>query len=303
MKRFVLTLCVVLFAATAAFAQKRTVAEEKERLQTLLRWAKTGDVPSRHTAHEEMVRFNQWIDAELLSLMSSSGIRERQLFWWVLYDRRCRKALSPAYKMLPDAITRCREAQIAVHNILECRQKANKARRAGNNDVVERMNDQIAEERRKVQWNEITQGDEVSILVAFLVEFGHEKEFNKLMTIAIDSSLDDALAKGNVARRRRTFRGKPLPGGTDLWNAVYVPVWEGLRTLARRPLDKKKIASTRKKFFSHFEKLAKSKKLGPNQEAALQNFQKVKNALLKTEEHRGNEGEKEDDDGSGVIKM
>jgi len=301
MKRCLLAFIVIALACSPAFSQRKTVAEEKARFQMLLRWARTGDVPSRHTAHEEMVKFDQWIDAELLKRVGKARDAERQLFWTVLYDRRCRKALEPAYQRLPGAIKQCRDAQIAVHKILQLRQRANRAERKGDAGAAQKLTDEANALRRSVPWNEITLGNEVSILVGFCVEFGHEREFMKLMQLAIDSSMDDPLAKGLKSRRWRTYRDKPLPGGTDMWNTVYTPVWEAVQKLSRRPLDQKRVGTARDRFFRHFEQLAKKKDLGPNQVAALQNFERARAAMLKTDTHR-EETEEENEDGTGIIR-
>jgi len=306
MRKALLVVLVALWASGAVAGPRMTVEQERARFQTLLEYATTGDVPSRHTAHEEMVKFNQWIDGELLGRLSNAGIRERQLFWTVLHDRGCRKALGPALKMLPEAVQRCREAQIAAYEIHELRRKIARARRTGNNAVVDGLEQQIAGHRPKVQWTEVQQGDEIGILCAIASRFGHERAFKLLMTIATDSSTDDVLAKGSRTRRTRTHRDRPLPGGTEMWNLVYAPVWQALRELSRRPMKEGLLASARKKFFEHFEKLEKGGKLGPNQESAVGNFHLVQNALLKTKDTRGEEDgteEKEDDDGVGIIKM
>ena len=305
MKRLCIAVLAVSCAAGPALGQRMTVAQERGRFEKLLEYAKSGDPPSRHTAHEEMVKFNQWIDAELLGRIPGATVRERQLFWWVLYDRRCRKALNPAMAMLPKAIERCRDAQIAVHKLYDLHRQMKKAERAGNNNLLDQLTTQAAEMRRQVPWNEIVQGDEVAVLCYIVSEFGHEKAFRKLVDIAIESSMDDALAKGLRSKRTRTHRDKPLPGGTDMWNAVYRAVWEALQRMARRPQKKETRDAMRARLAAHFEKLEKAR-LGPNQEAAVQNYHIVDGALLKTVKHRGEEdekGEEETEDGVGIIKM
>jgi len=302
MKRFLAALILLVLTSTPVLAQRRTIEEEKQRFQTLLGYARTADVPSRHTAHEEMVKFNQWIDAELLGRLTKATDQERQLFWTVLYDRRCRQALESAYRMFDAALKRCREAQIAVQNVYEMRQRAHKLRRDGNAAAADRLDEQANTLRGSIPWNEITLGNEVSILVGFFIEFGHEREFRKLMEVAIDSSMDDPLAKGLHERRWRTYRDDPLPGGTEMWNTVYTSVWEGVQKLARRPMDAKQVGSARDKFFKHFEELAKKKDLGQNQQAALENFEKAKGAMLKTDTHRGEDAQQEDDEGEGIIR-
>ncbi|GAG32903.1 unnamed protein product, partial [marine sediment metagenome] len=192
MKQPCLVVVAVLCVAGAALAQRMTVAEEHQRFEKLMEYAGSGDPPSRHTAHEEMVKFNQWIDGELLGRLPGATIRERQLFWWVLHDRRCRKALAPALAMLPEAIERCRDAQIAVHKIYELHRRIKKAERAGNAALADQLRNEIPALRANVQWNEITQGDEVAILCYVITRFGHEKAFRKLVDIAIESSMDDA---------------------------------------------------------------------------------------------------------------
>ncbi|HUW55527.1 MAG TPA: hypothetical protein VMZ92_02755 [Planctomycetota bacterium] len=305
MKRFCIALLAILCGAGPAFAQRMTVPQERERFEKLLEYARSSDPPSRHTAHEEMVKFNQWIDAELLGRIPGATIQERQLFWWVLYDRRCRKALGPALAMLPKAIERCRDAQIAVHELSELHGRMKQAERAGNNNLVDQLARQAAELRRQVPWNEVVQGDEVSVLCYIVSEFGHDDAFRQLVDIGIASSMDDALAKGLLTRRTRTHRDDPLPGGTELWNTVYRAVWEALHRMARRPMKKETREAMRAKLGTHFEKL-KKERLGPNQEAAVENYHIVEGALAKTDKQRGEEdekGEEETDDGVGIIKM
>ena len=306
MKRLCPVLMVVLLAGSSACAQRMTEAEERARFQKLLEYAASADPPSRHTAHEEMVKFREWIEPELLGRLPGASIRERQLFWWVLYDRRCRRALGPAMAMLPQAIERCRNAQIAVHQISELHRQIKKAQRAGNNAQADQLTQQAAELRRQVPWNEVVQGDEVAVLCYIIGEFGRDQEFEKLVKIAIDSSTDDALAKGLTTRRTRTHRDQPLPGGTEMWNIVYRAVWEAVRKLARRPMKKGTREAMRAKLSAHFEAL-KKRPLSPNQQAAVEHYHVVESALVKTAKHRGEdeeeETEEERDDGVGIIKM
>jgi hypothetical protein len=205
--------------------------------------------------------------------------------------------------MLPDAVERCRQAKIAAYEVADLRQKQNKARREGNNALVDQLGTQIEEARGRIAWDEIGRGDEVAILCAILGDFGREDVLRKLVDIAISSSTDDNLAKGFEARHTRTFRDKTLPGGTEMWNTVYSCVWETLIKLAGRALDAKALAGAETKLSAHFDKLEKGK-LGPNQEAAVKQFHAAKDALLKTEKNTGEEGEKKDkEEGVGVIKM
>lgn len=309
MRRVLLILVLLLGAAGALFAQRMTEAQERERFETLLRYARTTDPPSRHTAHEEMVEFKQWIDPELLGRLSDASIQERQLFWWVLNDRRCRAAGEPALKMLPEAIERCRQAQIAAHEVLQLRRRMRKAQREGDDALADRLAGQIESERGGVSWNEIVQGDEVSILCAIVTQFGREKELKMLAELAVQSSMDDALAKGILDRHTRTHRDKPLPGGTEMWNTVYNAVWEGLRKLSQRALNRKTLDAVDKKLTAHFGELEKTAGIGPNQQAALRHYHAVIDALRKTGRNTADEDEeetdkpKETDDGVGIIRM
>jgi hypothetical protein len=294
---------VILSARSVVLAQRMTEAEERQRYQVLLEYARSGDVPSRHTAHEEMVKFGKWVEADILGRLAHASVGERQLFWTVLHDRACREATAPALAMLPEAIERCRQGQIAAHDVADLRQKQNKARREGNTALVDQLEGQIGAARGKVPWNEIVQGDEVAVLCAIEADFGREDALRKLVDIAIESSMDDSLAKGREARHTRTHRDKTLPGGTEMWNTVYNCVWEALLKLSSRALDAKALAAAGAKLSKHFETLEKGT-LGPNQEAAVKQFHAVKDVLLKTEKNTGKEGEeKEKEEGVGIIKM
>jgi hypothetical protein len=294
---------LILAWANAAGAQVKTEAEERQRFETLLEYARSSDPPSRHTAHEEMVKFNQWIDDDLLKRIPDATVQERQLFWLVLYDRKCRKAAAPAIKMLPEAIERCRDAQVAVYEINEMRRVARKARRDGDNAKADELDAKTEEMRGRVPWNEVVLGDEISVLCAIAERYGHEDAWTALVDIAIASSTDDALAKGLTDTRRRTHRDKPLPGGTEMWNPVYTPVWEALRMLSRRPMEKK-AEPARKKFTTYFETFKDKKDLGPNQEAAVKHYLAIKEQLEKTDKNTGEDGESKDeyDDGVTIIK-
>lgn len=305
-KRFCLVLGVLLWATPPLWAQRMTEEEERARFQKLLEYARTADPPSRHTAHEEMVQFREWVEPELLGRLANATIRERQLFWWVLYDRRCRAAMAPAFKMLPDAIERCRQSQLAVHEIHELHMQMKKAERAGDADRVKELTQQIQMRRRNVQWNEITQGDEVAVLCAIITQFGRERELRKFVELAISSSKDDALAKGITSEYMRTHRDEPIPGGTEMWNAVYGPVWHGLLKLSQRALKESALVWARKKLAAHFEKL-KGRPLNPNQEACLKLYSRAERALLKTEKHTTEPDEDEKDENEDpdveIIRM
>ena len=90
MKRVLLIAVILALSTTSAFAQRKTEAEERQRFETLLEYAKTLDVPSRHTAIEDMKKFREWVEPELIGRLSSCTLPERMVFLNVLYDRRCR---------------------------------------------------------------------------------------------------------------------------------------------------------------------------------------------------------------------
>lgn len=297
MNRLFLAATILLLISAPAFAQRKTEAEERQRFEKLLEYVQTLDVPSRHTAIEGMKKFGDWIEPELLGRLSTCSLQERMAFLNVLYDRRCRKALDPAMKMLPEAIDRLRAGLLAAHQIGQLRAARNKAEKAGDNAEVERIDGEIAQQRANIPYFDVQRGDEVFILCAFAGDFGREDTLRQLVDVAIQSSSDDSVAKGEATKFSRTHRDKLLPGGTEMWNAVYSPVWEALRKLASRSLDLKVIAAERKKLEAHFDKLEKTPGIGPNQEAALQNYRVVKAAMIKVEKKAKGEDVEEPDEG------
>ena len=287
MKKILITVLLVIAAASPAFARrKKTAAEERVRFETLLGYIKTSDVPSRVSSTREMIAFDQWIDRELLGRLNEATLRERQIFWVVLYERGCRAALDPAYQMLPEAIERCRSAQIVVYEVARIWKRAKKAKHEGNTAEADRLTEEANTKRREIPFNEITQGDEVAILCAIMSRWGRERELKRFVQIAMDSSTDDALARGIRQPRTRTHRDKTLPGGTVMWNPVYTPVWEGLAKFARRPFKVEILNAQRTRLDEHFEELEKNAPLGPNQKAAVLHYQKIRDAMDKTREKR-----------------
>jgi hypothetical protein len=298
MKRVLLVALLLAVAASPVFAQRKTEAEERQRFETVLGYVQTLDPPSRHTAIESMKKFGEWIEPELLGRLSTCSLQERMAFLNVLYDRRCRKALEPATAMLPEAINRLRAGQIAAIEIGKLRAARVKAEKAGDNAEVDRLDGEMAQQRANIPYFDVQRGDEVFIICAFMADFGREDTLKKLVDVAIQSATDDAVAKGEATKFSRTHRDKLLPGGTEMWNSVYSPVWEALRKLATRSLDLKGIAAERKKLETFFDKLEKTPGVGPNQEAALQNYHVVRAAMIKVEKKAKGE-EVEPDEGDG----
>lgn len=312
MRRIALALLVIAVLAVPVFAQRMTEAQERQRFDKLLEYVVGWDPPSRHTAIEEMKKFRDWIEPELLGRLDNCTPQERLAFLNVLNDRRCRGVLKPAMDMLSRAMDDLRASQIAAYDIANLRRQRTKAEKAGNNAEVTRIDDQIAAEKPKILWFDFHRGDEVFLICAIMADFGREDVLKKLVDVAIQSSTDDALAKGEATKFSRTHRDKLMPGGTELWNAVYSPAWEALRKLASRSLDLKVIAQQRVKLEAHFGKLEKTPGIGPNQVAAIENFKAVQAAMIKVEKKtKGedvNEGEEEggggtDEGGDGDVKI
>ena len=315
MNRLVLATLLVLVAAVPAFAQRKTEAEERQRFEKLLEYVQSTDPPSRHTAIEEMKKFRDWIEPDLLGRLDGCTPQERLAFLNVLCDRRCRGMLAFSMKTLPDAMDRLRTSQIAAYEVARLHREKTKAEKAGNNAEVDKLQQQIDAERPKIlaagNFFDVQRGDEVFVLAAAVGDFGREDALKKLVDLAILSSTDDAVAKGEATKFSRTHRDKLMPGGTEIWNVVYDPPWEALRKLATRALDLKVMAAQRAKLEAHFGKLEKAEGLGPNQEAAIANFKAVQASMIKTEKKTKGEDveetpEDEENDrggGDGDVKI
>ncbi len=299
MKRLILATLVVLATAGWAFgAHFKNEAAERERFQTLLEYCQGDDPPARHTAVDEMRNFRPWIDDELLKRISTCTPMERLAFINVLVDRRCRAFLEPATKMLPDAVERLRVSRLVALAVTAKREKMKEAEKAGNQAEATRLEQEILAERQNIMFFDFQRGDEVFMLSSVLADFGHEEALKVLVDLAIQSSVDDSAAKGEPTKFSRTHRDKLLPGGTEMWNTIYTPIWEALRKIATRSLDLKVIRAQRDRLTVHFEKLAKTPGIGPNQDAAIKNYEAVKASMLKVEKKTSGEGEEKDDGGT-----